>query len=383
METWFAPRGFLHVVAPQPSLEVLQQLVLAIQPYNYTLFTSQKGKHHDSHLSDALRVFVLWLYGGVYIDLDMIFVRPLDMLCASAGSTTADAADTAHLMGWAACDNVIGMQSPLMNHSDSANGAVMVFTRPNSPFLAHAIRELARSYLPLQHLSIGPHLLTSLAQRHFIDHGVDCVCDGRPVLNSSLAQPERPVTWTNKDGKVIILRIPPLEDAPVQKFLAMGTPTGSLNVVRKQTFYRFGWGTIKTGFEVRTITLDYWNSVIMDDEAVIAAHLWHSGMALARAFSAKRNSLTGRLLRLYCPRRKRTFRVHGEDMMYQLQLLGPWINRTHVFTQGIEWRFENPQVNSTLFDVIAQGRRVLLPNETISIECPPLVEPFDEIWKAA
>lgn len=46
-----------------------------------------RSKYFNSHLSDVLRYLSLWKFGGTYLDLDVIVLKPLDSIPANyAGS---------------------------------------------------------------------------------------------------------------------------------------------------------------------------------------------------------------------------------------------------------------------------------------------------------
>ena len=54
------------------------------------------GKHHVAHLADGLRLLTLYKYGGYYLDLDIIHLRPItplkNFICAQDEKTVANGA---------------------------------------------------------------------------------------------------------------------------------------------------------------------------------------------------------------------------------------------------------------------------------------------------
>jgi mannosyltransferase OCH1-like enzyme len=56
----------------------------------YKWYTSQKsvirsGKHFIEHISDALRLAIVFKHGGLYLDLDVINLKPLDRFVGYPG----------------------------------------------------------------------------------------------------------------------------------------------------------------------------------------------------------------------------------------------------------------------------------------------------------
>jgi len=54
-----------------------RKIYKTLQESNQNLRLEQ-GPHYYSHLSDALRLFLMWQYGGTYMDTDVILYRRMD-----------------------------------------------------------------------------------------------------------------------------------------------------------------------------------------------------------------------------------------------------------------------------------------------------------------
>lgn len=50
----------------------------------------EKSPFNVSHLSDVMRTLLMWKYGGVYLDLDVVALRPLDDLTNAIGQQSTD-----------------------------------------------------------------------------------------------------------------------------------------------------------------------------------------------------------------------------------------------------------------------------------------------------
>jgi len=80
--------------------------------------------HFYSHLTDLLRIVILYKYGGLYTDTDVIFVKSMEPLGA-----------------------VVGFQRDSLEEQEALNGAVMKFP-PHSEFLEACLTEFVISYRP-------------------------------------------------------------------------------------------------------------------------------------------------------------------------------------------------------------------------------------------
>ncbi|CAM6069714.1 unnamed protein product [Sphagnum tenellum] len=115
----FVQEGF-KVAVVQPDLQEL----LANTPTD--IFTTVWVRWRETplyyiHYTDLLRLVALYKYGGVYMDMDVILLKPLDSL-----------------------HNAIGSEI-LANGEVRLNGAVMVFNK-SSPFLRECLEEFTATY---------------------------------------------------------------------------------------------------------------------------------------------------------------------------------------------------------------------------------------------
>ncbi|GIY40365.1 alpha-1,4-N-acetylglucosaminyltransferase [Caerostris extrusa] len=93
-----------------------------------------KGRWRSSpyralHMSDAMRLTVMWLFGGIYLDMDVVVLKSLSQL---HNTTTTD-------------------------NGLNVGFALLAFD-PAHPLVGAAIRDLARSYRPHEFASNGPVL---------------------------------------------------------------------------------------------------------------------------------------------------------------------------------------------------------------------------------
>lgn len=88
------------------------------------------------HLSDAVRLALLWKRGGIYMDTDVVVLRSLDDL-----------------------RNAIGLQQP-----EEVNGAVLVFDKGHH-FLEACMIDYAQNYSKSEWASQGPDLVTRVLKR--------------------------------------------------------------------------------------------------------------------------------------------------------------------------------------------------------------------------
>ncbi|KAG8174247.1 hypothetical protein JTE90_023416, partial [Oedothorax gibbosus] len=91
----------------------------------------KKSQHQVVHLSDAMRLLLLWRHGGIYLDLDVVVLQPLDQLTNCTPS-----------------DNGI-----------NASNMFLAFSRFH-PFLKKCISDLADTYDANGFAANGPVLLT-------------------------------------------------------------------------------------------------------------------------------------------------------------------------------------------------------------------------------
>lgn len=107
-------------------------------------FEWRKTKFYSTHYSELVRLAALYKYGGLYIDSDIIVVRPLYSL-----------------------NNSVGMENPGSMEGQfprgSLNGAVMAF-RKNSPFIMECLSEFYLTYDDSRFRWNGADLLTRVAK---------------------------------------------------------------------------------------------------------------------------------------------------------------------------------------------------------------------------
>lgn len=133
------------------------------------------------HLSDALRLVLLWKYGGVYVDLDVVVLGSFDEVRNSV------------------CRELF----------PDVGNAVMAFDKGH-PFLLHCMRELANSYRPMDYPYNGPRLLDrvlcELCTEEVFYNEESFECAGVRVLGSKAFFPvsypewQRPFLAKDTDG---------------------------------------------------------------------------------------------------------------------------------------------------------------------------------------
>lgn len=147
-------------------------------PWLQDLERWQAGKYYYSHVTDVMRYALLFKEGGVYIDTDVIVVRPI-VVSTAASPPPSPAARQHHdrpLIDSLGGPPEPAAPAPLAPHSVGAeahavgtntpilNGAVMVFSR-GSPFLWAALRDFGHTYRDYEWGWNGPELLTRVRKR--------------------------------------------------------------------------------------------------------------------------------------------------------------------------------------------------------------------------
>ncbi|KAG6581522.1 hypothetical protein SDJN03_21524, partial [Cucurbita argyrosperma subsp. sororia] len=102
-------------------------------------FEWKKTKFYSIHYSELVRLAVLYKYGGIYLDSDIVVLKPLSSL-----------------------QNSVGMEDQLAG--SSLNGAIMVFRR-HSPFIMECLKEYYSTYDDRSFRWNGAELLTRVAKR--------------------------------------------------------------------------------------------------------------------------------------------------------------------------------------------------------------------------
>lgn len=131
----------------------------------------QAGPYYYSHVTDAMRMALLFKDGGVYIDTDVIVVRPLKVTVPAAPAQAkrrdlaqASAPVPSLLQPAPLLPNSIGTEAHTVNNIPVLNGAVMVFGR-GSRFLWGAMHDFAATYRDYEWGWNGPELLTRMRLR--------------------------------------------------------------------------------------------------------------------------------------------------------------------------------------------------------------------------
>ncbi|KAL0321451.1 UNVERIFIED_CONTAM: hypothetical protein Sradi_5406600 [Sesamum radiatum] len=117
----------------------------------------KKTKHYPTHYSELIRLASLYKYGGIYLDSDVIVLKPLFEL-----------------------NNTVGFEDELAG--ETLNGAVLVF-RKHSPFIMECLAEFYASYDDAQLRWNGADLLTRVAKNFTSDRAIS------EVKNELLLQP--------------------------------------------------------------------------------------------------------------------------------------------------------------------------------------------------
>lgn len=102
-------------------------------------FEWKKTKFYSTHYSELVRLAALYKYGGIYLDSDIVVLKPLSSL-----------------------HNSVGMEDQLAG--SSLNGAVMAFRR-HSPFIMECLKEYYSTYDDRSFRWNGAELLTRVAKR--------------------------------------------------------------------------------------------------------------------------------------------------------------------------------------------------------------------------
>lgn len=111
---------------------------------------AETGRFWYSHETDLVRFLLLYKFGGVYMDTDVILVQPLNSLKT----------------------NTLGWQD---SFHESLNGAVLIFEK-NNIFMKYCLMEFAENYNGQSWDSNGPLLLTRIWQLwNLVNPGVDDV----------------------------------------------------------------------------------------------------------------------------------------------------------------------------------------------------------------
>ncbi|CAG0922852.1 unnamed protein product [Notodromas monacha] len=129
-----------------------------------------KSPFKTPQATNALRYATLFKYGGLYLDTDVIVMRPMDDLV-----------------------NDIGLQ-----FNDELNGAVLAFEK-HHPFMEACMNELSAKFNPYKWGSNGPYLLTRVIRTFCNFNATNLLkpgyCKGIRILDISAFYPVLPTTW--------------------------------------------------------------------------------------------------------------------------------------------------------------------------------------------
>uniref|UniRef100_A0A1J3IDN6 Alpha 1,4-glycosyltransferase domain-containing protein n=1 Tax=Noccaea caerulescens TaxID=107243 RepID=A0A1J3IDN6_NOCCA len=129
----------------------------------------------EQNLSNLLRLVLLYKYGGIYLDTDVIIIKPLTSLHNVIGAQTVD---------------------PVTRKWSRLNNAVLIFDK-NHPLLKRFIDEFARTFNGNKWGHNGPYLVSRVVARLNISSSSSSSDLGFSVLPPSAFYP---VDWTRIRG---------------------------------------------------------------------------------------------------------------------------------------------------------------------------------------
>lgn len=193
-----ASLGFDVRVLPYNLTQLLHGTPAA--PWLGKLSRWEQGPYFYTHVTDVIRLALLFRDGGVYVDTDVVLVRPFRIAAAAVvaaaeleerqerqkrrgardgaqpvrawrdARAAADVADERNASAGAAREPLplaphsLGAEAHTVSDTPIVNGAIMVFAR-GSPFLWGAMREFAGTYRDFEWGWNGPELLTRVRRR--------------------------------------------------------------------------------------------------------------------------------------------------------------------------------------------------------------------------
>ena len=132
----------------------------------------KRGPYYYSHLTDALRLALLFRHGGVYLDTDVILTRPLfpwvdPNYFSHTYSKSTPPPPPPEKLRPLRDSATVGLETYAAPRTGlpTLNGAVMVFDLPGSRFLWNCMHEFARNYYADRWSWNGPELLTRVQAR--------------------------------------------------------------------------------------------------------------------------------------------------------------------------------------------------------------------------
>ena len=157
----------------------------------------RKGPYFYSHVTDAIRLALLFRVGGVYLDTDVLLARPIRLRQATTAAASGGGGGSGG-DGPPPLHDALGIESyaDARTGKPALNGAVMAFGR-GSRFLYNALHEFGADYKPDRWSWNGPDLLTRVQLR----------CERVEGAKVQVEPPERfyPLYWDDvskhADGK--------------------------------------------------------------------------------------------------------------------------------------------------------------------------------------
>lgn len=145
----------------------------------------ESGEFWYSHQTDLVRLYLVYAFGGIYVDTDVILVRPLVPVAGRDDGLAVDSAIA-------------------KDHNDgNYNCAVLKFMQKGNPFIAHALNEYFRAYNASIWDHNGPLLLFRVLDGHpeLECSGTDVRLFGDAQCQVNLLPPLafQPVPWRDWD----------------------------------------------------------------------------------------------------------------------------------------------------------------------------------------
>jgi lactosylceramide 4-alpha-galactosyltransferase len=187
----FQARGFDLRVVRYNAHELLQGTPAA--PWLERLEEWRAGPYYYSHVTDAIRLALLFKVGGVYLDTDVLVssafrLSPSPRLAPSDGTAPMQAERARANGERRALHDALGIESFADPRTGqlTLNGAVMAFER-GSRFLWNALDEFATNYRAAEWSWNGPELLTRVQAR--------CAASGGAVVQVEPPETFYPLHW--------------------------------------------------------------------------------------------------------------------------------------------------------------------------------------------
>jgi hypothetical protein len=240
-------------------------LRVLLPSFNKTASTLETGRYRHNNIANAVRVALLFKYGGAYLDLDMISVRPLRVLpCNCLGSQEVMTRKIPNGPGSTNVEGGRGDGSANIRHGQGGqkkkvlrmakmNNAALLFDRHHS-FLVATMRLFVKDFQPRRWGYQGPHLMTRVYKRKFTNfNGDKNGTSGR--INKSHNGTTGAQAMAQEDGKAATTFSPVL---PLQKkvFYPIGF---HVNLEIKPFYVRPASNNLlESGFSPLTVAVHLW-----------------------------------------------------------------------------------------------------------------------------